>query len=80
MRSPTTQELRKAPGEIKNIRRVDQQGSKAKAEVDDWSHKGEVKEETDDVVLLHFSSAKVNHKLSQLEEERNEHEDKDTVL
>ena len=57
-------------GQVLWLRRVDQQDSKAETEVDHGSHKGEVKEKTDDVVLFHFSSAKVNHKLGELEEER----------
>ena len=56
--------------QVLRLRRVDQQDPEAEAEVDDGSHKGEVKEKTDDVVLFHFSSAKVNHKLGELEEER----------
>ena len=64
--------------QVLRLRRVDQQDSKSKTEVDDRSHKWEVKEETNDIVLFHFSSAKVNHKLTQLEEERNEHEEKDS--
>ena len=48
------------------------------SQVDEGSHKWEVKERTDNIVLLHFSSAKVDHELGQLEEERNEHEEKDS--
>ena len=49
--------------QVLRLGRVNQQDSKAEAEVDDRSHKGEVKEKTDNIVLFHFSSAKVDHEL-----------------
>ena len=58
--------------------RVDQQDSKSEARVDDRSHEGEVKEKSDQCALCHSSFENVNHKLTYLEEERDEHEDEDS--
>ena len=49
-------------GQVLRLGQVNQQDSEAKAQVDDGSHKGEVKEKADHIVLFHFSSAKVNRK------------------
>ena len=53
------------------------QDSKSEAQVDDRSHEGEVKENSDHCALFDLSFKNVNHKLPYLEEERDEHEDED---
>ena len=40
-------------GQVLRLGRVDQQDPESQAEVDYWSHKGQVQEEADHVLLLH---------------------------
>ena len=57
---------------------VDQQDSKSETHVDNRSHKREVKEKSDHCAFLQSPFKNVNHKLTNLEDERDKHEDEDS--
>ena len=64
-------------GQVLWLGRVDQQDPESQTQVNDGSDKGKVKKETNNTTFPYFLFfAKVDYKLSYLEEEGEEHEEK----
>ena len=65
-------------GQVLWLGRVDQQDPESQTQVNDGSDKGKVKKETNNTTFPYFLFfAKVDYKLSYLEEEGEEHEEED---